>query len=384
MELRSDYKLTEVGALPKDWQTRRLGLLAIMKSGETITSAGIDRGSDYPCYGGNGLRGYTDRFTHDGAHALIGRQGALCGNVVGVRGKFFASEHAIVVSACPHTDIGWLTFVLGTLNLNRYSESSAQPGLSVTKVLGLLAATPPTKAEQEAIAGALSDADALVESLEQLLAKKRQLKQGAMQELLTGKKHLPGFGGPWRAASFGDVVTRRKERVDPGRTGMPEFCVELEHIESGSGSLTGSTVTSRGSSLKAVFRSGDVLFGKLRAYLRKYWRADRSGVCSTEIWVLTPKGGLTSDALLFYLVQMNSFVEAASSSYGTHMPRSDWNVVRGHELSLPRDPLEQQAIAEVLSDMDAEIDALEAKLTKARQIKQGMMQELLTGRIRLV
>ncbi len=204
-----------------------------------------------------------------------------------------------------------------------------------------------------------------------------------MQELLTGKKRLPGFSGEWETKAFGDIAQPRRERIDPRRTGLHGFCIELEHIEQGTGCLASYTATSAGSSLKSVFQKDDVLFGKLRAYLRKYWLANREGVCSTEIWVLTAKRELLIPEFLFQLVKVDRFIEATSSAYGTHMPRSDWNVVKNYEVRLPKAP-EQTAIATILSDMDAEIAALEAKLAKARQLKQGMMQELLTGRIRLV
>ena len=189
-ETKRGYKQTEVGGIPGNWETATLSALSSMKSGEGITSTNIDQFSKYPCYGGNGLRGFTTRFTHDGRYALVGRQGALCGNVLGVEGKFFASEHAIVVTASPRTDIRWLTFVLGEMHLNQYSESSAQPGLSVSKILSLNIACPPSKAEQTAIAKVLSDMDAELAALEQRRDKTRSLKQGMMQELLTGRTRL--------------------------------------------------------------------------------------------------------------------------------------------------------------------------------------------------
>jgi type I restriction enzyme S subunit len=260
---------------------------------------------------------------------------------------------------------------------------AAQPNLFLNNIEQLVSPLPPTRAEQEAIAGALSDADALIESLEQLVAKKGQVKHGAMQELLTGRKRLPGFTGEWETKRFGEVAQPRMDRVDPRRSGPFEYCVELEHIEQGTGRLLGFTITDESSSLKSIFRPRDVLFGKLRAYLRKYWLADRDGVCSTEVWVLTPRAGLVAHEFLFHLVTVDRFIEAASTAYGTHMPRSDWNVVKNFQVLLPSLP-EQQAIAAVLSDMDAEVAAVETRLAKARQVKQGMMQELLTGRIRLV
>jgi type I restriction enzyme, S subunit len=241
----------------------------------------------------------------------------------------------------------------------------------------------PRPPEQRIIAAALSDVDELLHALERLIKKKRDLKQAAMQQLLTGQTRLPGFDGEWEVKRFGELAVPRKERVDPRKAGVQGFCIELEHIEQGSGRLTGSGSAGEESSLKSVFKAGDVLFGKLRAYLRKYWLADRSGVCSTEIWVLVASSSLISPEFLFQLVTVNEFIDVASTAYGTHMPRSDWNVVKNYEVAVPK-PVEQAAIAEVLTDMDRELAVLEERLAKTRALKQGVMQELLTGRTSLI
>lgn len=241
----------------------------------------------------------------------------------------------------------------------------------------------PAKAEQQAIASALSDADTLIDSLGQLLSKQRQIKQGAMQELLTGQRRLPGFAAEWHEVSFGEVAQPSRERVVPLSLPNAPQCVELEHIQAGEGCLVGQVPESRQAGLKTVFSKEDVLFGKLRAYQRKYWFAEFEGVCSTEIWALRPIGALESSALLYCLVQRDDFIEVASSAYGTHMPRSDWNVVKAFRFELPTDPAEQHAIAQVLTDMDLALTALQARLAKARDLKQALMQVLLTGRIRL-
>ena len=143
MEIQEGFAQTEVGVIPSDWEVKKLGDLSNMKSGENITSKTISELDIYPCYGGNGLRGYTHKFTHNGDFALIGRQGALCGNVQYVKGKFFASEHAVVVTTNKKTDIKWLFYMMTDMNLNQYSESSAQPGLSVAKILDLTLPLPP-------------------------------------------------------------------------------------------------------------------------------------------------------------------------------------------------------------------------------------------------
>jgi type I restriction enzyme S subunit len=188
-QLNTGYKQTELGEIPGDWEVKSLANICSMKSGASITSAGINDSGKYPCYGGNGLRGYTKSFTHDGDFALIGRQGALCGNIVSVKGQFFASEHAIVVTPHQKTNIDWLAYILYRMNLNQYSESSAQPGLSVSKLL-VFRAICPSQEEQTAIANVLSDMDKDLEALQQRLNKTQQIKQGMMQELLTGKTRL--------------------------------------------------------------------------------------------------------------------------------------------------------------------------------------------------
>lgn len=182
-------KHTEIGDLPEDWEVKELGSLACMKSGQSITGASIEGNGDYPCYGGNGLRGYTKTYTHEGTFPLIGRQGALCGNVTLARNRFYASEHAVVVTPYQGVDAEWISWILIHMNLNSISEASAQGGLAVSKILKLKAPFP-QREEQCAIAAILSDMDAEIESLEQELVKLCDLKQGMMQNLLTGRIRL--------------------------------------------------------------------------------------------------------------------------------------------------------------------------------------------------
>ncbi|HNX77229.1 MAG TPA: restriction endonuclease subunit S [Candidatus Rifleibacterium sp.] len=189
-KIPAGYKRTEIGIIPEDWDIYKLSELVNMKSGVSITSKHSSLDGKYPCYGGNGLRGYTDQFTHSGRFALIGRQGALCGNVQFVSGDFFASEHAIVVTSKANTQIKLLYYVLIELNLNQYSESSAQPGLSVAKILDLPLPYSANLAEQTAIATIITGMETEIEALEARLAKYKQIKQGMMQTLLTGKIRL--------------------------------------------------------------------------------------------------------------------------------------------------------------------------------------------------
>lgn len=126
-----------LGDVPEHWETCKLKNLGYFKSGTNLTSLQIEDNGEFPVYGGNGLRGYYDKYTHDGEYILIGRQGALCGNVHLIAGKFWPTEHAVVVTINKNVDILWLSFMLQAMNLNQYSQSAAQPGLAVENIKNL-------------------------------------------------------------------------------------------------------------------------------------------------------------------------------------------------------------------------------------------------------
>ena len=241
---------------------------------------------------------------------------------------------------------------------------------------------PPQIFEQRAIAEALSDVDGLLNALEALIAKKRVIKQAVMQQLLTGRTRLPGFSGEWETKRLGEIAPIRNHKTLPAYVNPDTLCVELDHIEQRSGQLLEYAIARNSTSSKYHFCAGDVLFGRLRPYLRKFWHADQDGICTTEIWPLMVNKDQIDSGFLYGIVQSDPFIGAASISYGTHMPRADWNVIRNFEISLP-EIQEQRAIASVLFDIEAEIAALEQRRDKTRAIKQGMMQQLLTGRVRL-
>lgn len=153
-----------LGKVPGHWSVGQLRQVMSMKSGLAITSDNISETGYYPVYGGNGIRGYTDRHTHDGQFVLIGRQGALCGNVHFVNGQFWASEHAVAVTVGRNLVPRFSYYLLGEMNLNQYSVAAAQPGLAVNRVLALLGVLPPP-AEQHAIVAYLDRETARIDEL---------------------------------------------------------------------------------------------------------------------------------------------------------------------------------------------------------------------------
>ena len=355
-----------------------------MKSGESITAERITSEGKFPCFGGNGLRGYTTTFTHDGSYTLVGRQGALCGNVTFVSGRFYASEHAIVVTPKKETDIKFMSYVLYDMNLNQYSESSAQPGLSVKKLLELEYPIPQNKEEQTAIAEALSDIDSLISSLQKLIEKKKAIKQGAMQELLTGKKRLPGFSGEWKKYKVGEigvVVTgSTPPRSNRNLWGGNFPWVSARDFIGKYISSSYEHVTSEGKNYCRILPAESVLVTCI-ASIGLNGIAAIPLATNQQINAIVCNNDFYNEIVYYSLVYNKEKLKLMAGQ--TAVPIISKQQFEEFEILLPRNVLEQKAIAKVLSDMDCEIEQLEKKLAKYQQIKQGMMQELLTGRIRL-
>ena len=165
------------------WEDKKLGdICSHFQSGKTITSATISDNGAYPVFGGNGLRGFTDTYTHDGIFALIGRQGALCGNINLVQGENFISEHAIAVQANQESSTQWLAMWLDFMQLNRFSESSAQAGLAVNKLVKFDIKVPCLE-EQTKIANFLSAIDQKIEVVAQQIEQAKTWKKGLLQQM---------------------------------------------------------------------------------------------------------------------------------------------------------------------------------------------------------
>lgn len=404
MELTAGYKQTDVGAIPDDWD-----LVPLSSTAKRIMRGASPRPIDSPFWFDDRssigwvrisdvtrsrryLEETTQRLSDAGIESsrFVGRGGlimSICATVGRpIETRIDSCIHdGFVVFEEPTIDQSFLYHVLASLEptWSRRGQTGSQMNLNTGLIKGRLVAIPSTPSEQRAIAAALSDMDALLDGLDRLIAKKQDLKQAAMQQLLTGQTRLPGFDGEWETKRLSEIASIRNQRVLPSNIGIDTLCVELDHIGQGNGKLLEYSTAQNATSSKYRFFSGDVLFGRLRSYLRKFWHADRDGICTTEIWPLTADPQQTDSSFLHAVVQSNLFIEAASISYGTHMPRADWGVLRNFEIRLPR-VREQRVIAAVLSDMDAEIAALEARRDKMRDIKQAMMQELLAGKTRLV
>lgn len=207
---------------------------------------------------------------------------------------------------------------------------------------------------------------------------------------MTAKEKIPpGYKpsplGPiprdWDLIEFGDFAEVEKGKYIPVEHEKIQ-CLELEHFEQGTGHILGWIDSSEQKSTKNKFEKGQVLFGKLRPYLQKYWLAEFDGVCSSEVWVLNSKNKKCSNDFLFRLIQHNHFIQVANVSSGSKMPRADWNYVSSFPFPLPPLP-EQTAIANLLSTWDKAIQTTTALITQKQNRKKWLMQKLLTGKKRL-
>ena len=180
---------------------------------------------------------------------------------------------------------------------------------------------------------------------------------------------------------FGELVELRKEKYNP-LTNKAVPCIELEHINQNSGTINGCVYSIEQKSIKNVFHKGDILFAKLRPYLRKYWFAEFDGVCSSEIWVLKTKSIVTAE-YLFCLIQTEEFIRIANVSFGSKMPRADWDFINHYPFTIIHSLPEQHRIVSVLSLWDTAIAKQTAMIEQLTLRKRGLKQQLLTGKKRL-
>ncbi len=183
----------------------------------------------------------------------------------------------------------------------------------------------------------------------------------------------------WEKLELNEIFNISSKKFNPKVSNESKKCIEMEHLSQETGELLGFTDSSEQQSTKNMFKNGQVLYGKLRPYLKKYWKADFDGVCSSEIWVLDGKKVIND--YLFQFVQTHKFNQVANVSSGSKMPRADWKYMAEIPFDIP--PLkEQQKIAQILTTWDGAISQQEALIKAKEELKKGLMQKLLSGEVR--
>ena len=408
------YKRTAVGVIPENWEVRTLGTLGQFKNG--INKGKQDFGHGFPFLNLMDVFG-VPKVSTDSSFGLVnsslGEREAYAlqsGDVLFVRSSVKPEGVGLTIlipEDLPNTvfsgfliryrDNGLLALEFKEHcfweasfrnRLIASSTVSANTNINQEALKFLQLAFPPNKAEQRAIAEALSDVDGLLGALEALIAKKRAIKQAAMRQLLTGKTRLPGFSGEWETKRFGEIAELHRQNVVPAISGDTLFMhFSLPAYDEGRCPVMelGKEIGSN----KFHVPENTVLVSKLNPRIIRVWAPASVGsnaVASTEFLVLTPRDNVSRIFLLVLCLSprfCEQMGQLATGTTGSHQRISPPEAMK-IEIWVPTNPAEQRAIAAVLSDMDAEIAALEHRRDKTRAIKQGMMQQLLTGRVRLV
>lgn len=188
-----DSGIEWIGEIPEEWEIRKMKHIIHLQSGTNLTSEEISENASYPVYGGNGLRGYYDDYNNQGHFVLIGRQGALCGNINYAKDKFWATEHAVVCYPKMPLDVIWLGEMLRTMNLNQYSIASAQPGLAVERIMNLSIPIPPFN-EQQLIASFFdkknTDINNIITTNNQQISKLQEYQDSLITQVVTGQVNV--------------------------------------------------------------------------------------------------------------------------------------------------------------------------------------------------
>lgn len=356
-----------------------------------ITKKKASRGK-YNVYGSTGIIGYSNLYDYSGVKILVARVGANAGTINIVDGKYGVSDNTIIIDVSQQYNVKYVYYQLKYLNLHSLIFGSGQPLITGTQLKQLKFRNAELK-EQAAIAEALSDVDSLISSLQKLIEKKKAIKQGAMQELLTGKKRLPGFDEEWRTYKLGELGSFDKgcgiSRAESNTGNFPAvrygelYTKHTDYVKQYYSCISGDVAQT---AKRVTF--GDILFAASGE------TKEEIGVCAAivdrrdifaggDIVVFTPTTEINP---IFFGTLLNMpFVQKQKSERGqgdavVHIHADSLSEII---ISMP-EKNEQEAIATVIKDFNDEIEQLERKLAKYQQIKQGMMQELLTGRIRLV
>lgn len=405
--MMTGYKQTEIGAIPEDWQVRDLGSVGRVIRGSSPRPKGDKR-----YYGGDVPRLMVEDVTRDGKYVTpqidyLTKEGAkrsrpckrgtltvVCSGTVGVP-SFLAVDACIhdgflaLVQLDRSVDDEYLYYQLSSLQ-ERFDSSATHGGVFTnltTSGFGAFSVAFPPLPEQRAIAAALRDVDSLIHALDELVAKKRDIKQAAMQQLLTGQHRLPSFTAPWETKRLGEVIEKIEGGGTPSRSNPSYWGNEIPWM-----TVKDFATFDPHKTQEAITRAGlehsaanlipkGTLITSTRMALGKAVIYEMDVSINQDLKALFPKRNINVHYLYYWFQYLANLIESlGSGSTVMGLSVADLRNIEIRVSSLE----EQAAIATFLSDMDAEIATLEARRDKTRALKQGMMQELLTGRTRLV
>ena len=362
------------------WEQRKLGELSSeFQSGDFISAEEILGSGPYPVYGGNGLRGYAKQYNHDGFYALIGRQGALCGNVNTAVGKAYFTEHAVAVKANFLHDTRFLAHLLGCMDLGRYSGQSAQPGLAVG-VLKEVETTVPSKAEQQAIGSFFSRLDSLITLHQRKYGKLVIFKKSMLEKMFpkdgesVPEIRFAGFTDPWEQRKLGDIAERVTRKNENNESDLP-LTISAQHGLIDQRLFFNAQVASRDMSGYYLLRQGEFAYNKSTSAdspwgaIKRLTRYEKG--CVSTLYICFALLNANPDYLVTYYetnrwhkaVQMIAAEGARNHGLLNIAPDDFFDTM----VSLPESQAEQQTIGAFFSRLDSLITLHQRKRLSIRQ-----------------
>lgn len=373
-----------------DWEQRKLGeVTQEFKSGNALKSDEISITGKYPVYGGNGLRGYTLNYNHDGEFALIGRQGALCGNMNYSAGKAYFTEHAVVVEADSNNNTRFLYYMLNTMNLGQYSDQSAQPGLAVNKLIKLKNFFP-EKSEQIKIGAYFSNLDHLITLHQCKCDETKKLKKYMLQKMFPqkGEKNpeirFSGFTDDWEQRKLGDYCdmyngdrsSKYPNAQDMVAEGIP--FINAGDLENGHVNLSTCNKISRDKYNDlggAKLRLGDIVYC-LRGTLGKnaYIGNFTEGTVASSLVAIRPKN--IDGRFLFHVLNSDiEYRQRVVHDEGAAQPNLSAKSVSEFTMPLPHID-EQKKVSEYFDKLDHLITLHQCELEKLKNFKKFMLKKM--------
>jgi type I restriction enzyme S subunit len=376
------------------WKPSVLEAACDMQAGKFVAAASISERKEerlFPCYGGNGLRGFTATYTHDGMYPLIGRQGALCGNVRLVGGRFHATEHAVVVTPKEAIDVVWLYYSLDLLNLNRFATGQAQPGLSVDVLENVALAIPDKTAEQQKIAECLNSVDVAIAEQARKVDALKTHRKALMQQLFPRegetqpRLRFPEFqnDGEWKKKTLGRLAdfqsggTPSKANAAFWNGSVPWVSakdMKQLFLEDAEDHISAAAVDDGAKLVPA---------GTLLMLVRGMTLLKDVPICvlcqkmsfNQDVKALRPKEDVDGLYLALLLTGSKDRLLEMVTVAGHGTGKLDTDELKAMELMLPR-PAEQKHIASCLSNLDTLITAETQQLEAMKRHKRGLMQQL--------
>ncbi len=381
--IKAGYKMTEIGVIPEDWEVWNLGVIGEIKMCRRVfndQTKAIDAipfykigtfGKEADAYISKNLyESYRKKFSFPRKGDILISAAGTIGRTVVYDGKPAYFQDSNIVWIDNNENLVFNTYLYYVYQVVKYDTEGGTIQRLYNSIIKNAEFAKPLKLEQQAIATVLSDTDELIRSLSALIAKKRQIKEGAMQELLTGKKRLAGFSGEWEVKKLGEMcgnITTGKldanAMVENGEYRFYTCAKEHYRINNYAFDTEALLVSGNGANVGYVH----YYKGKFNAYQRTYVLSN----FLEEVHFIK----VFMDRNLQERIRVE--VNAGNTPYIT------MGTLTEMEINIPPTKEEQQAIAEILSGMDSEMTALEQKREKYRLVKQGMMQQLLTGKIRI-